>query len=304
MKPKVFHGEASCQWKTGKGDNCPKKAYFSSIAASGAVLVGCGVHYKKGRSGAPLQKRPAQERAEMAAGVAARHQATVDAAAEENRAAGRPGTVRLHRLAMMKSVPFVDGYLKVFPNFKHQSRTDGFGCKSLSPMSLGPVEHGQPGLPASKNLENFHQGSKCFPNEADAAKNPSDVFKSSRLASYNDPIPHRHKTAGGKANKPLFFVWCDRDGTEHKLGYVKSRQFYCTFYERLAATQDFVHLRELLAAGTNLQICGYDAVPINGTVEEAYLDPSAPFGHERVLYAMLTEPEAKWPWRLHKTFDF
>jgi hypothetical protein len=97
----------------------------------------------------------------------------------------------------------------------------------------------------------------------------------------------------------------DKDKKEHRLNYIQSRQFYCTFYERLASVEpDFTKLQQLKDTGTNLQIIGYDAHPIVGIVEDAYLDPSAPFGHELVLYTMLTEEPANWPWRKHKTFDF
>ncbi len=55
-----------------------------------------------------------------------------------------------------KCDPYKSGYLKVYPNFKHASKKDGFGCNTLSPMYLGPVHHGQPNLPVAKNIENFH----------------------------------------------------------------------------------------------------------------------------------------------------
>jgi hypothetical protein len=79
----------------------------------------------------------------------------------------RRGDVIVTKLRMMKSPEYNKGFLKVFPNFKHQGRKDGYGCKKLSPMFLGPVQHGQPGLPPSENIENFHQGSKCFEEEID-----------------------------------------------------------------------------------------------------------------------------------------
>ena len=39
-------------------------------------------------------------------------------------------------------------------------------------------------------------------------------------------------------------------------------------------------------------------------IEAAYLNPAEQFGHERVLFTMLTTPEQSWPWRKHKSFDF
>jgi hypothetical protein len=242
----------------------------------------------------------------------------VERARAENEAAGRDGEVALARLLMLKQPAPVPGFRRVYPNFKHQNRPDGFGCMRLSPMSLGPVEHGQPGLPPALNIENFHQGTKVFREELDAEGNPSDLYRANRKRFYEDPVPHRHKyhgTTGLTKNIPEFFLWIDRDGSEHRLTYVQSRQFYCNFYERLASQEpDFRRLVELVEDGTNLQLCGYDAKPVEreageslaDAIERAYLDASTPFGHERVLYAMLLlrdSPE-QYPWRKHKTFEF
>ncbi len=137
--------------------------------------------------------------------------------------------------------------------------------------------------------------------------NPSELYVKNRLAFYLDPVPHRHKYVGTETNKniPKFFVWRDKEGKEHRLTYVESRQFYCNFYERLAPLQDdFKKLVQMLDNGTNLQIIGYDAFPLTGTLEEAYLDPSKPFGHELCLYALLTAKPEEYPWRKYKTFDF
>lgn len=154
---------------------------------------------------------------------------------------------------------------------------------------------------------------QVFAQECDGEGNPSQLYVKNRLRFYQDPVPHRHKYKGrdasGNKNIPLYFLWVDRDGSEHRLSYIESRQFYCTFYERLASQEpDLARLLELMKEGTNLQICGYDAQPLppGQTVEEAYLDPSTPFGHERVLYTMLLyhdHPE-QFPWRIHKTFEF
>lgn len=101
----------------------------------------------------------------------------------------------------------------------------------------------------------------------------------------------------------------DKTGQIHYLDYVRSRQFYCNFYERLAKVHpDFLELMKLQNNGVNLQICGYDGFAISSAdpveIERAYLDPSVPFGHERVLYALLHLKENEYPWRKYKTFDF
>ena len=96
-------------------------------------------------------------------------------------------------------------------------------------MSLGPVNHGQLGLPQSENIENFHQGSKCYSIKTDKNGNPSKLFYSNRLKFCKDSRPHRHKYRKDKTNYNLFFVLLDILSNEHHLDYINSRQFYCNF---------------------------------------------------------------------------
>jgi len=298
----VYHGERKCEFSA----DCKNHAYWS---ARGLYL--CGVHSKRYHDRRELPKRAKKETAKLHARESLEHQKSVDKKTAENRASGLRGTVRLYRMRMMHNPDKTPGVLNVFPNNRHQNRTDGFGCSALSPMRLGPVHHGQSGLPDACNLENFHQGSKCFLEETlEGGDDPSPLFYENRAKFYADPVPHRHKYRGIGPNKnaPLYFVWVGGDLKEHRLSYVESRQFYCTFYERLASKQpDYQRLRDLLAQGTELCICGYDAAPLEPgeTIEMAYLDFWKPFGHERVLYAMLTatHPE-QLPWRKYKMFDF
>jgi hypothetical protein len=228
-------------------------------------------------------------------------------ATEKNKKENKKGNVKLLRMRMMKSPEQTSGYLLVFPNYKHQNRKDGFGCSSLSPMLLGPVKHGQPDLPDALNIENFHQGSKCFKEEVDTDNQPNQIYYDNRLKWYNDPVAHRHKYKGDdKKNKniPLYFIWKNKIGEEKHLSYIESRQFYCNFYERLASEkEDFKKLVNMIEEGMNIEICGYDAHDIDN-VESAYLDPTKPFGHELVLYTMLTCKIDQYPWRKYKTFEF
>ena len=228
-----------------------------------------------------------------AASASAASAASASSASEEPQ-------VCLAKMGFFKKLTSHEGYINIFPNYRHANRKDGFGCASLSPMKLGIVEHGQSDLPAARNLENFWQQSKIFPDETE------EEFHKNRVAGYLDPIPHRHKQ-GRHGQKPTGWRWNDRDGTVHTLDWITSRQFYCNYYERLVAgNKELGKLKDMLASGLKLQICGYDAVPFGQlTPEDAYLSTKAPFGHERVLYVMLTEKDdSQWPWRKHKTFDF
>lgn len=298
----VHYGERRCEHPA----RCENMAYWRQ----GSAFL-CGVHARDKEKRVALPKQPEHEREIIRAEARIAHERTVAERTRENKAAGKPGTVSLRRMRMMHDPVQIPGVLFVFPNFKHQYRRDGFGCSSLSPMSLGPVEHGQPGLPPAANIENFHQGSKCFREEAlPGSDDPAPLYYENRLRFYKDAVPHRHKYKGVGPNKnaPLYFVWVDKDGKERRLTYVESRQFYCNFYERLAEKQrDYARLRDMIAAGTDVCICGYDAVPLDPgeSLEDAYLDASKSFGHERVLYAMLTaaDPELL-PWKKHRTFEF
>jgi hypothetical protein len=53
----------------------------------------------------------------------------------------------------------------------------------------------------------------------------------------------------------------------------------------------------MLAQGKNLMICGYDAYAVTLPLYVHYHDTNRPFGHELVLYALLTTPaDEELPW--------
>ena len=293
----VFYGEKNCEQT-----NCSNKAYF--IYEKRHL---CGVHSKKySKQRTPLPKRPKAEILKLKNETIQKQKDEIEQARLENVRLNKHGKVSGHQMRMMKSPNYQRGFLNVFPNFKHQLRSDGFGCSSLSPMSLGPLLLN--GKMLSNNLENFHQGSKCFSHECDALGEPSEVFFKNQSQFFNDSKPHRHKFKS--SDKPLFFVWRDETSEKkiHKLNYFESRQFYCNFYERLASeTEDFKKLKVLVENGTNVQICGYDSREIanNKQLESEYLNTKKPFGHELCLMHMLLTPTpSDYVWRKFKTFQF
>lgn len=210
--------------------------------------------------------------------------------------AAKRGEVRLARMhfigrkVIQADVP-PSGFKMIFPN-KDDGGRDG-GMATLSPMRLGPVKHGQAGLPDALLLENFWQQSKQYADETDAE------FVSNQKKMFADATPHRHKRRGVK---PLGWVWVDpKTGRRHVLGWVEARQFYCNYYERLVRSQpEWLELERMVAAGQSVCICGYDARDVR------YDDPNYAFAHEAVLATMLRHPtqESEWPWRKAKTFDF
>ena len=291
-----FYGENLCQGVKANGQSCGNKSYY---AVNGVLL--CGVH-SKNQPRIELPKNPnakIQKAQELvrSGNLAAQYQV-------ENARLGRRGSIICEKMRMMKEVPSVDGFLKVFPNFKHGNRADGFGCPALSPKSLGPVNHGQPGLPPALNLENFHQGNKVFQFEINGQTILPQFFQT-QYRMYQDSEPHRHKDGSQGNNIPICSVWVNKNGSYSYLTYFESRQLYCTFYERLVQTKsEYWKLHELLRNGYNLQICGYDAYPVVTHIDQCYQDCTRPFGHELVLYTMLSYPPEQYPWRKFRTLDF
>jgi len=296
-----------------RGQRCNNGGYYKYENE-----IRCGVH-SKAKNRTKLIKNPNAEKKKRESET--QRNVLIEKTARLNAQDGKRGQIILTRLAMMRQIKHVDGFLKVFPNFKHQNRGDGFGCSELSPKSLGPIDHNQPGLPIAKNLENFHQGSKCFAPELTPEGNPGSDFYKTQISMFEDVIPHRHKPVvisgkfkgNGNKNICLFWVWRRSDGTEVRFSYLECRQFYCNYYERLASKKDdFKLLLSKLEKGYNLQIVGYDAYPVivpegdtlAQVLEKRYTDMSRPFGHELVLYTMLSVPTSDYPWRKHKTEEF
>lgn len=234
----------------------------------------------------------------------AAHEETVDLARKENLEKKQRGKLIVRKIQMRRKFELEPGYLHIFPNNKHGERTDGLGLPALSPMRLGPVEHGQKHMPPALLLENFWQGSKCFKSEADEKGDPLPEFWETQKKWFNDKVPHRHKYKRGM--KPLCWVWVSKTNEMHKLNWVQSRQFYCEFYARLASKQpDLELIKTKLDEGYNVALCGYDGRAIKASeVEKEYLSDKAPFGHELVLFTMVAVPEAQWPWKKYKTFEF
>ena len=388
-----YHGEIKCQGVKGSGETCTNGAYF----ACGSVYL-CGVH-SKSKERMPLTKLPKSVATEMKQGkkdeTYQAMMAHANVAAKINYDAKQPGRVCLVHIAGRYVKPALrEGWINVYPNYMSAWQGVGIVLPQLSPMSLGPVNTGQPGLPPASCIENMHQGNKMYDQYEDY-----ECFRVNRLLVYQYTKPIRRKfpmkygltlkvksmpvavatpvsnypvaiatpvtiapivvkpftptfapvtfnptftpiaapvtfaptftpatptvsipSVAPVGNEPSCSMWIDKDGKEHILsgtsGYITSRQFYCTFYMRLAESAPIIqeygcnpitYLRMLIGRGYNLQICGPDARHIEtlDALYAAYLDPSKPFGHEFVILCMLIIADpASYPWTKHKTFDF
>lgn len=315
----VYKGENQCQGIIRSlNKRCENLAYYVN-PSNGQLL--CGVHSKSLKDRVELPKNPNKDALVKEKLIKQREEC--DQVANENKRLGKFGQVVCTKLKMMKNPQDIQGFLKVFPNFKHENRKDGYGCSSLSPKSIGPIDHKQPNLPIAKNLENFHQFNKVFPWEVDSNGDILPSFFEKQIEAYNDPIPHRHKLPHSEmqlkkrslndntnVNTPLFSVHLTMDGGLRKFCYLESRYFYCHHYEKhVQNLPQFNHLKDLLKNGYNLQIVGYDAYPLTkirdnesdvDMFDRFYLDVYRPFGHELVLASMLIIPESiNYPWNIY-----
>ncbi len=303
----VYYGELPCEGHVkSTGKPCVNHAYYCD--ANGKHL--CGVHSKK-EARTELPKNPNKKQIEEMEEMHRKEKQ--EQMAQENRMNGRKGDVIVTKMHMMKSPVYVSGYVNVFPNFKHQNRKDGFGCARLSPKSLGPVEHGMPGIPPAGTIENYHQFAKFWEFELDEQGQIKEEYKQQRIAAYANGEPMRHKydrktieesnkksNINTNINIPLFSAYYDSNGVEHRYTYLQCRYFYCHFYELLAMKEpDFVKLMQMRQDGYNLNICGFDGYSVNSSLQEHFMDTTRPFGHELVLYTLLTEENpANFPWNV------
>ena len=132
-------------------------------------------------------------------------------------------------------------------------------------------------------------------------------------AMHADPIPWRHQRKFIEAHPELNIKFDEKDGRKNiplyaihngkRYCYVDSRQFYCHYYETFAAKDPhFIQLKFDVDNGRNVRVVGYDGYQPMAPLNWHYLDQSKPFGHELVLYTMLTVSDPKeYPWNVFAT---
>jgi len=220
------------------------------------------------------------------------HKESIQKAMKINSQKNQRGSIRVdklphYRTSADKTWPQAEG----FQNINVCSGAHGI-WNQLSPMRLGPIDYEgdefTEGKEVSvKNLENLWQFSKVWTGEVDSEGNPTKEFCERRKLGWNQEKGQRHVKKGNGVNRnvPLFSFW-----KGEQLSYLEARkEIYCPIYAELVTeTKAFKKLEEMLNAGYNIQILGYDGYDVEGnSLEECFLDVSKPFGHELVLYALL-----------------
>eukprot|EP00040_Diaphanoeca_grandis_P006119 m.36021 g.36021 ORF g.36021 m.36021 type:complete len:372 (+) comp17242_c0_seq1:119-1234(+) len=163
----------------------------------------------------------------------------------------------------------------------------------VSKWTLDGQDSGMP-LPINKQgwpLELVWQAAKATKDEVVGTgklKKPSAAYFKRRAVIYKRGIPKRRYFEKGSAVGGAVFGNHDAP----LLQWVESRYFYCQQYERAVESSDeFKLLKGILNAGFNLLLLGPDGFPVVSpsltTITQAYSSTRFPFGHERVLMAML-----------------
>ena len=298
----AFDGEQTCN-----KHSCSRKAHF-------------GVYYCRAHtptSGTPLPKRP---RRPLGAQTAVKYAAqlwSIERGRYYNHKMGVPGIVLCARLIPHRTPKSMPLTLDVIVDDTPCGRTNGITCKELAPKYLGPIitHIGKQlrgsvitnnGKHLAHNLVNFYHGLQCYPSEIDSqTQQLLPIFFTHRDELWTDPVGQDYKLTLRGAVQCC--IWEDDTGVIHKLTPVEARQFYCTFYERLVKVHpEFIRLEQLRTDGTNIILRGLHGRPIhNSCIETAYLNPDEPFGHELILYHMLTTPNpTDYIWRKYTTFNF
>lgn len=228
------------------------------------------------------------------------------------------GQVRCGKIVHFRAPKGEDKTHPKIPGFTNINATSGNKTwKGLSPMVLGPFQVIErrfptrdypdgvhPGFVAvneqlqgavSYNLENWWQYSKLYDVDGPFDLNYGNLprtFLLRRAQGLGDPKPHRRALPKAKGTPVASYF------DARVFSYIPSRKFYCTVYEALVIrTPEYQNLLQRLANGENLLVIGYDGfdLPItNEAVQQAYDDPSRPFGHELVLFTMLNGLRQPW----------
>eukprot|EP01061_Rhynchopus_euleeides_P021072 TRINITY_DN3427_c2_g2_i1.p1 TRINITY_DN3427_c2_g2~~TRINITY_DN3427_c2_g2_i1.p1 ORF type:complete len:338 (+),score=148.24 TRINITY_DN3427_c2_g2_i1:36-1049(+) len=208
-------------------------------------------------------------------------------------ASGEPGQVRcgrVHRGMKAEDIPNQAGYIPIYV-----SKGKGALGTAVSPFTLPfPLElYSKYGLTVHSLGASSGKPEKLLPQRpvelvwqagkrADSETLTAYLQRRQRIYQKGE-VKRRYLERGQMIKGAMFGGEC--------LAYVPSRRVYYEAYSTaVGARKEFKFLKSLVEKGVNLLLLGPDGHELGDTLESvkaAYANPSAQFGHERVLVAML-----------------
>jgi hypothetical protein len=145
------------------------------------------------------------------------------------------------------------------------------------------------GLPRQVPLELYWQAAKVARDEVEEGVAGPKYFRRRRAIYEDGKVKRRYITKGETIAGAVF-------GDDKRLiPYQPSRVHYCRPYEQaVRQTPAYKFLDKLVGMGIDVLLVGPDGYPVETSWQDAYMDTSKPFGHERVLACMLDTEDLPW----------
>lgn len=192
-----------------------------------------------------------------------RLQAEIEEARQRNALYRVPGTVRLQTQYHYRDARAPSKRWRRLPGFRNISVCSGAKkWKALSPLYVGPIT-----LPDGSSAPTL-----------DAAWNQAQVFREEQ----------KETRAKRNRGKPLYWQW-----NGQRLDELAARRLYSRLYaENVVRSDAYCEIKVLVSEGFNLQLFGYDCydhIEQGRSLLECMQDLDARYGHEFVLYGLLTK---------------
>lgn len=221
----------------------------------------------------------------------------------DNKHQNKKGSITICNVKPTENLVEIDGSIDVFTNIKDKHRMKGFVCSSLSPRSLGPIDHGMPNLPPARSLSNYYQFAMIydFETKKDAFQLRKEAYASDIAYSCKYPEKVMMMAKQKNLHQPTCSLYYTKTGKKRYYDNIQARYFFCHWYEKLVhENKDFIELKRLRDDGCNLRIISYTKHDLFDDLNEYYLNPFTSFSHEFVLYVLLTiEDRNDYPWNLY-----
>lgn len=154
----------------------------------GHFVYVCGVHKRRLKGAPQAMPKMSQNQKDSYDIVRMReHERSVEEARVSRCAQGLKGRILFGKIRMRHNIELIGGVRDIYPNLHDENRITGFGCSSLSPRFARLIDHKQPGLCPTAQLETLHQQSKMFLWE------DQPTFDINQKIKFADPTPYRHK---------------------------------------------------------------------------------------------------------------